>query len=335
MILILSEDTDPHVTYVTPLLEASGAEYLWFDPARFPADAEILLSFDQPGRVRTVLRYGGRDVDLSRVTAVWSRRPKPPVPAPEITGDRQRRWVTREGQELLTGMWQSLDCLWVPGKRRDSDMGYNKPHHLALAARLGFHVPRTLMTNSPDAFLKFYAECEGRIVAKVMLDPRVWRDEEEHVFFTQVIRRRDMISYRAIRYAPVIVQEYIPKQVELRITVVGARVFTAEIHSQASRATRHDWRHYDIDRTPHRPHRLPPDIEALCLTLVQALGLCFGAIDMILTPEGKYVFVEINSNGQWAWIQDLTGLPIAEAIADLLVAGASAANRGEAHVARA
>ena len=334
MILILSDEQDPHVSYVTPKLDALGAEYLWFNPARFPADAEILVSFERPGPVRQLLRYAGRDVDLRAITAVWSRRPKPPEPAAGITGERQRRWVVREASELLTGLWASLDCLWVPGKRRDSDLGYNKPYHLALAERLGFRVPRTLMTNSPDAFLKFYANCDGRIVAKVMLDPLISRDDEDHLAFTQVVRRRDMISYRAIRYAPVIAQEYIPKQVELRITVVGARVFAAEIHSQSSRATRHDWRHYDTDRTPHRPHSLPPEIEALCLTLVQSLGLCFGAIDMILTPDGEYVFLEINSNGQWAWIEGLTGLPIADAIAELLVAGAPAADRDEAHVAR-
>jgi glutathione synthase/RimK-type ligase-like ATP-grasp enzyme len=48
------------------------------------------------------------------------------------------------------------------------------------------------------------------------------------------------------------------------------------------------------------------------------LGLNFGAVDMILTPDGRYVFLEINPNGQWGWVEDLTGMPISEEIIGLL-----------------
>jgi glutathione synthase/RimK-type ligase-like ATP-grasp enzyme len=64
---------------------------------------------------------------------------------------------------------------------------------------------------------------------------------------------------------------------------------------------------------------LPAAIEEKCVALTQRLGLRFGCIDMIVTPEDKYVFLEINPNGQWRWVQELTGMPIAEAIADLLI----------------
>ena len=119
-----------------------------------------------------------------------------------------------------------------------------------------------------------------------------------------------------------IFQAYVPKRVELRITVVGQQVFAAEIHSQHTHHTRHDWRRYDLDETPHFPHALPPDVAQRCLRLVQALGLCYGAIDMVLTPDDRYVFLEINPNGQYLWIEQLTGLPITDALCDLLMAGA-------------
>jgi hypothetical protein len=40
---------------------------------------------------------------------------------------------------------------------------------------------------------------------------------------------------------------------------------------------------------------------------------------MAITPDGKYVFFEINPNGQYLWIEDITKAPISEAIADLLI----------------
>jgi glutathione synthase/RimK-type ligase-like ATP-grasp enzyme len=54
---------------------------------------------------------------------------------------------------------------------------------------------------------------------------------------------------------------------------------------------------------------------------VERLGLCYGAIDMVLTPDGRYVFLEINPNGQYLWIEEAAGLPISDAICDLLMSG--------------
>src|SRR5262249_21476922 len=127
----------------------------------------------------------------------------------------------------------------------------------------------------------------------------------------------------AIEYSPTIFQGYVPKRVELRITVVGERVFPAEIHSQQTQHTKHDWRRYDLDNTPHFPHDLPCEIRERCVSLVKRLDLCYGAIDMVLTPDGRYVFLEINPSGQYMWIEAQTGLPISAAIADLLSAGRS------------
>jgi glutathione synthase/RimK-type ligase-like ATP-grasp enzyme len=68
----------------------------------------------------------------------------------------------------------------------------------------------------------------------------------------------------------------------------------------------------------HKPHNLPDEISKKVINLVHRLGLNFGAIDIILTPDQRYVFLEVNPNGQWGWVEDLTGLPISDAIIDLL-----------------
>jgi glutathione synthase/RimK-type ligase-like ATP-grasp enzyme len=117
-----------------------------------------------------------------------------------------------------------------------------------------------------------------------------------------------------------ILQAYVPKQLELRITVVGQQIFAAEIHSQQTHHTRHDWRRYDLSNTPHFPHELPLEVSERCIQLVNRLELCYGAIDMILTPDGQYVFLELNPSGQYGWIEQETGLPISSAICDFLMA---------------
>ena len=105
-------------------------------------------------------------------------------------------------------------------------------------------------------------------------------------------------------------------------------MLAAAIDSQATNRTRVDWRRYDLGHTPHRAIQLPPSIEGKLVALCRGLGLSYGAIDLIVTPEGEHVFLELNPAGQWHWIEQLTGLPISDAIADELVAGATRAAAG-------
>ena len=144
------------------------------------------------------------------------------------------------------------------------------------------------------------------------------------VRYTEAVSTRDVAYAKTLRFCPVILQAYIPKQVELRITVVGRKVFAAEIRSQETNHTRHDWRRYDHFKTPYFIHELPQDVIQHCVQLVEKLGLCYGAIDMIVTPDGRYVFLEINSNGQYLWVEQATRLVISDAIADLLMSPESA-----------
>jgi glutathione synthase/RimK-type ligase-like ATP-grasp enzyme len=137
--------------------------------------------------------------------------------------------------------------------------------------------------------------------------------------FAEPVANRDVGYADAVRYLPTIFQAYVPKDVELRITVVGQQVFAVAIHSQQTQHTRHDWRHYDLSHTPHTLHELPEQVRHRCLQLVDRLGLCYGAIDLILTPDGRYVFLEINPSGQYLWLEKLMGLPISDAICDLLL----------------
>ncbi len=50
------------------------------------------------------------------------------------------------------------------------------------------------------------------------------------------------------------------------------------------------------------------------LRLVRELGLVTAAIDLVVTPEGDHVFLELNPSGQWAWLETGTGLPMTDAL---------------------
>jgi glutathione synthase/RimK-type ligase-like ATP-grasp enzyme len=114
----------------------------------------------------------------------------------------------------------------------------------------------------------------------------------------------------------VIFQEYVPAVVDLRVTVVGDDIFAAGIHSQETRY-RVDFR-IDMNQASIEAHSLPGEVESCVRELIRRLGLVYGAIDMRLTPDGRYVFLEVNPAGQWLFIEGRTGQPITAAVARTL-----------------
>jgi len=68
-----------------------------------------------------------------------------------------------------------------------------------------------------------------------------------------------------------------------------------------------------------QPYQLPVEVEQKLLRLMDYFSLNYGAIDIILTPARKHVFVEVNPCGEFFWLERSPGLPISDAIADVLV----------------
>jgi len=114
-------------------------------------------------------------------------------------------------------------------------------------------------------------------------------------------------------------QERLTKAVELRVTVVGERVMAAAIDSQALPRAREDWRREGAALVgAWRPYTLSEPLQAQVLRLMDALGLNYGAFDFVVTPEGRHVFLEVNPSGEFMWLMTHPGLPVDEALADVL-----------------
>src|SRR4030095_14343430 len=170
MLLILSDPQDAHVSYVATKLEARGAAFLFFDTAKFPERAQMRMGFDQRGVTCRLLTWNGREFDLASVTAVWYRRPGKPQPAATLADETHRYYSEWTSAHFLEGLWETLDCKWLPAKPAADRAAHNKLVQLALASRVGFAVPPTLVTNDPTAFLEFYAACDAQLVSKHLRD---------------------------------------------------------------------------------------------------------------------------------------------------------------------
>jgi glutathione synthase/RimK-type ligase-like ATP-grasp enzyme len=318
VILIVAYDDDLAASDGERLLRARGAEVGRVDCARFPAGSGVTLSWSAEGKRRR--RLG--DIDLDRVRAVWHRRGtiRPPRTRSE-TADPARAIIDSESERVLMFLWSDLEVPFIPAPHAVIRARQDKLSQLALAAELGLAIPPTLVTTDPAEALEFLRVHQGECVTK-LIDPGTLQrpDLAGLTRFTEPVTHRDHLAMGMVAACPTLLQAYVPKDIELRVTVVGDRVFAAAIHSQAAAHAKHDWRKYDRTRVPYRRHQLPAEVAAACVAITARLGLRYGAIDLIRRPDGVHVFLEINPAGEYQWVQGATGLPITEAICDLLVA---------------
>lgn len=324
MILIITSKVDPHADKVIEYFYSWGVKFFRFNTEDFPINTLLSWSISAQHKERTSLKTSyGRELQKDEVKSVWYRKPLPFTLDQQIVDPEVKKFIENECNAAISGFYLNLrDAFWV-NHPQNNRIASNKLYQLNLAYKLGFEIPDTLVTNNPAIAKEFYYKHNGNVVSKPLNQPYLEVDDQYFLVYTHKIEEEDLEKFNLVSYSPTLLQEFIPKKIELRITIIGDKVFTASIDSQASNKTKIDWRHYDFQNVSHSPFELPEKVKDLSFQLIKRLGLVFGAIDMILTPDGKYIFLEVNPNGQYLWIELLTGLPISQAIADLLI------NRGE------
>jgi glutathione synthase/RimK-type ligase-like ATP-grasp enzyme len=325
MILLLGSETDHHLRRVGDCLLARNADFAILCAQDFPVSDVGTIEFDSHA-VHGSYRNNRAEISLKDVTAVWYRRLPNPTFDSSITNSESQRFALGEARAFLRGLWEVLNDLPWMNPLTPNQNAELKLYQLAVAQRIGLKIPRTLVTNDASKVRVFFDETDGDIIYKplssyatdaVVVDGKMIPSK---CVYTNIIARDSLHNLECrIKFTPCVFQEYIPKLVELRITVVGESFFAAAIYSQNSAKSKIDWRKYDFDNTPYEPFELPAEMRKKLLMLLKELGLVYGAVDCIVTPSGDIYFLEINPGGQWLWVEILTGMSIGEAIADELI----------------
>jgi len=315
-VLILTNSHEHAIQLVTPHLQEMRQPFVRVVADRLFGKSVCLSLVDN---LKSGFLVFGRKVELDRVKSVWYRRPII-ADTPYNLPDDHNKFVVHEYQTFLWSLCTTLDAFWMNPPLNVHLLEHNKLRQLADASEVGLRVPETIITNSPQEVIGFCRNHGGRVALKALHPTRVSNEEGEYqIVYTNVLSLEQIEDHKQeIKLSPVLIQEYVEKELEFRVTIVGKQVFACAIHSQDSEKTKHDWRRYDLENVKHEPYDLPQEVVQKLLILMNRWGLVYGAIDMILTPEGEYVFLEINPTGQWGWIESLTGMPISQSIAELL-----------------
>ena len=317
-VLVLTRSDDRGADRVLESIRQRGARAFRLNTDAFPTELKLMIEY---GRVspRMTLAAGEDRLALNEVSAVWHRRLNVGGLLPSEMEPQLKAASQLESRATLMGMIASLQCFYldpVPNIRQ----AQNKQLQLQLAKELGLTIPKTLITNDPDSVREFYRALEGNVVAKMLSSFAVYEEGRETVVFTNAVKPEDVEDLEGLRLSPMTFQERIAKALELRVVLIGECTFAASIDSQQTESTRMDWRRNAVARLDAwRPYDLPAEIQTKLQRLLDIFGLQYGAFDVILTPDGRYVFLELNPTGEFFWLDGIVGLPISKAIADVLL----------------
>lgn len=317
-VLVLTDTEDGTADPVIHELHGRGVPVARLDTGDFPVSMTIEATFDSQ-HWRGSVHDAFRGVDLASLRSVYYRRPSQFTIAEGMSGP-ERRWAYREARMGFGGVLLSLDCLWINDPRATTSAEY-KPVQLGTAAESGLRVPRTIITNVPEHAVDWAASRNEPVVYKPLGGALHTEEGGTKVVYTTPIRAVQDLDDSALSLTAHCFQEWVDKDYETRVVIVGEAMFAVAIHAR-SEAAYQDW------RSDYRAHHyevvdIPTDVRGGLRRYMNAFGLTFGAADFVVSSDGAWTLLEVNPNGEWGWLADHCELPVAGALADLLEKGHS------------
>lgn len=316
-ILMLTRPSDAHAHRVQAKLSRYAVGVLYLDTNQFPTQSTLTAELSSSCPFQAFISEPAMDqrIDVHTLWSIWYRRPTPFV-APTHLSETTRTFITDEARMALGGVARSSPALWVNHPECTITANY-KLVQLHQAREVGLTIPHTLVTNDPQAVRSFYDTCNGQVIYKPLwIGTLKHADGSAGAIYTSQVTREHLKQLDRVQLTAHQFQALVPRRCDLRVNIIGTHVLATEIRSHHP-ASPIDWRR-SYQNVSYAPHQIPEIVRQHLLCLMDRFSLVFAAIDMIITPEGEYIFIEINPNGQWLWLEDAAHTPVSEAIAHLL-----------------
>lgn len=309
-VFIITNSADLHVDLAEAKIAELGTSCFRLNLDAFPKDYKLSIeSSRQHTYERLTHLPSGKTIDLGSIGSVWLRKKADFCFLSDDLSIQERQFACNESDHILKSILFSLDCYWLSHPSALNQAGW-KIEQSKRAHRMGFSVPDSLVTNEPGRVQSFYCKHPQGIVTKAMSSPTLGstevkqQDVEVALMATTLITDDMMRGIDGVKEFPTYFQAYIDKAFELRVTIIANDVFAACVNSQDSELTKIDSRSMFAD-IEYTYFALPDEITSRCVRFVKSYGLEYGAIDLIVTPDGEYVFLENNPVGQFLYVEQL------------------------------
>ena len=303
--LIPTEPDDTHAILVKIALETLGHRVSLLFTADHPTLQKNSVYIDTHS-------YQWQSVDAydaivsDHYDVVWWRRARRPHLPKKTVHAKDYEFAARENILFFESFTTNLapNAWWINSK--DSAYRANfKLLQLKVASECGLTIPTTLCSNDPQEICQFINAYEPRgVIYKPMCTYFWFEDLHTKISYTARVKHKKLPKRHVLQSVPGIFQIEIKKKFELRITCFGNYLVAAKLHSQKYPDGLIDWRAIRGATMLVEPFELPEDVANSIRLFMQRMGLAFGAFDVIVTPEDEYVFLEVNEQGQFLWLEE-------------------------------
>lgn len=314
MIVFLAPETEENLVRLREVAEWMGKPYVHVDTLSLMTFAGTFLLGS--AAAQATVKHAQGEFDPAAVTGVWTRGLRFPAVPVHGTAENLQFHEQRYAFDFLLHAMGGACWLNHPACIEATD---NKLLQLRLARELGFTVPETCVTRDPAQAREFAGRFDGVVIKRISAGAR--RENADRILFTRRLRRQDYGCLDAVTNCLTLLQEPIEKAYELRVSVVGQQVFAAGFDSTAHASTAIDSRRWTLTDDTYFRTELSEAQRRQVVAIVQAMGLNYAAVDLIVNRNGELVFLEVNGCGQWSFVELMTGHAISEAIVEMLAHG--------------
>lgn len=303
--LIPTEPDDVHAILVKLALE------------KMEHQSTLIFTADQPTRQKNSVyididRYHWKSLDKYGTVfdhdydVIWWRRPRKPYLPKTLVHPDDYKFVVRENNLFYESFTHNLapNAWWINSKESAHRANF-KLLQLKIASECGMTIPTTLCSNDPQEIRCFMLKYKTSGVIYKPLCSNFWfEDERVKISYTSRIDYWDLPNNQSLQRTPGIFQNEIQKKYELRITCFGDHIVAAKLNSQVHKNGEVDWRAIEPKALRVEPYDLPEDLAHKIRQFMREIGIVFGSFDFIVTPDDEYIFLEVNEQGQFLWIEE-------------------------------
>ncbi|OGM92806.1 hypothetical protein A2372_01315 [Candidatus Wolfebacteria bacterium RIFOXYB1_FULL_54_12] len=325
-ILILTHSQDDCAKLVIDQLSSKGADLVRFNTNEFHSKVKAVMHLSGRGDFQGRYEFPDSVLPFSQVGVVWNRRIHEPELDYDLGNPELQAWMADEAEMAMNISFTMFTCPVINPWEINERLKFNKMIQMQRAASLGLEVPLSCITNNLSEIKEFWREAEEEVIFKKIRKGLFrFSNGETLLLHTSKIPREMMTeeNLARMRFSPMFLQEHIPKRFDVRSVVVDEKVFSVTIDSQGVEEGKTDYRTAAVmgklKEMPHKEIDLGEDVNKKLVAFSKSFGLTFSVIDLVITPDGRIVFLEDNPNGQWAWLEHMTGAPISEAFANTLI----------------
>lgn len=246
---------------------------------------------------------------IGEIDLIWWRRSRAQQEFDNVCYTAEQEEIINNDcrSSLAGGLTTCFDGFWLSHPIATERAG-NKLFQLSIAKQHGFRVPETLISQDPESVRSFVSErSASRAIVKTVAG-----GGKGLFLFTQFVGYQELESDDSIRVCPAIYQEYIQGDTHIRLNCFGDRSHAGRIITKDL-----DWR--PNLNVPVSAWDVPHELHLKVRKVLDAMGLEMGIVDFKVTSEGEFVWLEVNPQGQFLFLEPLTTVPYTRLFAEYLI----------------